>query len=250
MLQKIRAGLFSAGMVIGKMLYGNDKSKVLYYHDVHEDGETPFSIISTPMSLFRRHIEIIRKNGFEIVPEITKERKQVMLCFDDGYRGVYTQKSFFEENQVKPMVFMVASFVGADDFVNKKEIQELQNIGFRFQSHTYSHNALPSLDAKDLESDLTRAKVELEQVLNHPVDELCFPLGFFSNLVVEVARSCGYKTLYSSIPGYYREGNQFNVIHRNLVQFATPYNFELILFGSLNIFRMRYKAQHFHGKKP
>ena len=249
MLLKIRSTLFSAGMLIGKMLYRNDKSKILYYHDVHEDGDTPFSDISTPMSLFKKHIEIIRKNGFEIVPEITKERKQVMICFDDGYRGIYKQKLFFDENKVKPLVFLVASFVGMDDFVNKSQIQELQDIGFRFQSHTYSHNPLPFMDAKELESDLTRAKLELENVLNHPVDELCFPLGYFSNLVIDIAHTCGYKKLYSSIPGYYGESNDLNVIHRNLVQFATPNNFEYILFGSLNIFRQRYKMQHFHAKK-
>jgi hypothetical protein len=72
MLRTIKSKVYSIALLLGKIKYNNRSSKVLYYHDVHEDGSIPETDMSTPMSLFKRHIEIIRSNGYDIVDVITE----------------------------------------------------------------------------------------------------------------------------------------------------------------------------------
>ena len=59
----------------------NRGSKILYYHDVYEcenyralDADIQ---MGTHISLFKKHVETIRKEGFEIVPRITEPEGQV-----------------------------------------------------------------------------------------------------------------------------------------------------------------------------
>ncbi len=72
MLRKLRDTIYSAGLLLGKIRYNNRSSKVLYYHDVHQDHTKAETLISTPMSLFSEHIRIIKDQGFEIVDRISE----------------------------------------------------------------------------------------------------------------------------------------------------------------------------------
>ena len=87
----------------------NRKSKILYYHDLHEDGKTPYSDWSTPLSLFKQHIKIIEQSGYNIVTTIDQPKNQVLLCFDDGYRGVWDNKDVLLDNNIYPTVFLISS---------------------------------------------------------------------------------------------------------------------------------------------
>lgn len=245
MLQKLRDTIYSAGLLLGKIKYNNRNSKVLYYHDVHRDNTKPETLISTPMSLFSEHIRIIKVQGFEIVDRITEAENQIMLTFDDGYKGIYKNKDFFFNEGLKPTVFLVSNSIGADTFMEKDEILFLQKEGFRFQSHTHTHPLLNKLNIKELKEEFSTSKNILENLLSKEVDEICFPEGLFNSKATETARDCGYKYLYSSIPGSYYETNHFRVIHRSLVQHANHSNFISILYGGSCIYKKRLIKRHF-----
>ena len=69
-------------------------SRIIYYHDLHRDGEEKYYKYSTPISLFIKHLSIIQELGFEIVNNITQPKAQIMITFDDGYRGIIQFKNF------------------------------------------------------------------------------------------------------------------------------------------------------------
>ena len=52
-------------------LYLNKRSKVIFYHDLHDKKK--YTSMSTSIRLFRKHIDVILSNGYEIVPKITKK---------------------------------------------------------------------------------------------------------------------------------------------------------------------------------
>jgi peptidoglycan/xylan/chitin deacetylase (PgdA/CDA1 family) len=246
MLKKIKAKIYTIALAWGEIKFRNTESKVLYYHDVHADGEIPATDMSTPMSLFKQHIDIIKANGFEIVDEITKANHQVMLTFDDGYVGIYKNRAFFEENGLKPTVFIITAEIGQNKMMSKDEILTLSKQGFLFQSHTHSHPDLNLCDEKQLEEEYLKSNKILTDILGIEVESICFPKGFFTKQAVASAYKNGYKRLYASIPGNYLEKNSFKVICRNLVQFSPPKDFKAILFGGLNIFKKRYAKQHYY----
>lgn len=247
MLRKLKSIIYSLGLFIGKIIYNNRNSKVLYYHDIHRDNDSPETMMSTPLSLFAQHIRIIRQQGFEVVDVITQPKNQIMLTFDDGYLGIFKNKDFFLNHGLKPTVFIISNRIGTNTFLNADEIIFLKNKGFRFQSHSHTHPDLNLLSIDELEIEMITSKKSLENVARGPVDEICFPKGLFSNEVLATAKKYGYCKLYSSIPGCYYEQNHFNVIYRNLVQFSSNFDFSCILFGGLEIFRKRYTKQHYHG---
>ena len=245
MLKKIRDPIYSTGLLVGKIRYKNRKSKVLYYHDVHQDGTKPKTNISTPISLFREHIRMIKENLFEIVDRITEAENQIMLAFDDGYVGVYENREFFIKQQLKPTIFIVSNSIASENFMDEQQILSLEKEGFRFESHTHSHPLLNQLTQIQLMKEFSTSKEILEDLLSKEVNALCFPEGMFNPLVLSTAHACGYKILYSSIPGNFFEDNKFGVIHRNLVQDSNLNDFISILYGGSVIYRNRLIKRHY-----
>ena len=73
--------------------------------------------MSTSIGLFKRHIDIIRENQFEIVPEITKREGQIEICFDDGFQGIYENINIINDLEVPVRIFIVTSFIDKEDFL-------------------------------------------------------------------------------------------------------------------------------------
>lgn len=220
----------------------NKKSKVIYYHDITNQ----YTDMGTDFSLFREHIKIIREEGYSIVPEINNDVNQIMICFDDGWAGIYDSKDFFYNNNIQPTVFLAIDLIGKDGYLTLNQIKELKDIGFLFESHTWSHFNLSTYNAKELKRELLDSKNELSQILNQEISSLCFPQGYFSKKVIELSIEYGYKKLYSSIPGAYSDlVDSHNVICRNLVQFVSPRLFKLIINTTPEFFKKRSYRRHY-----
>ena len=144
-----------------------------------------------------------------------------MICFDDGFRGIYDTRQFFVEQGLRPTVFLAISLIGQPNYLNREEILELQNLGFIFQCHAWSHSDLTEFSKDELKRELYDSKQQLEELLVKAVDEICFPIGYFSQLVLNECKRYGYNTLYSSIPGNYFDKLYTDGLRtRNLLQFA------------------------------
>jgi len=225
---------------IGAFLIQSKESKVLYYHDTHI-SDKQYTSMSTPFMMFLSHINIIRKYGYKIVDCITDKNGQVQICFDDGFRGIYDNKNYFIKEKLYPTIFLAISLIGKKNYLTQDEIIELKSYGFRFQSHAWSHTNLAHLSNNDLEYELQESKKYLEDVLKCNVDELCFPLGYFSDNVCNAAKNAGYRLMYSSIPGSYYHRDHINIVPRNLVQSYDANQVKAVLGGGLFLYKKRYK---------
>ncbi len=240
----LRSWVKTSLLQLSALVYRNNKSKILYYHDVY--GDKSYTDMGTTLSMFSRHIEMIKKEGFEIVDVVTKPQKQVMLCFDDGFKGIYDTREYFYDNGINPTVFLAISLIGKPGYLSIDEIKELQAHGFRFQCHAWSHTDLTKFSLKELQHEFGDSKVKLSAMLGCEVDEICFPIGYFSQQVLDECRRHGYKKMYSSIPGNYYDFIGFDgLLTRNLLQFATPNQVKLILHGGNDLFRNHYRKMHF-----
>lgn len=229
---------------ISAILNRNRESKILFYHDVY--SHTKYTDMGTDINMFEKHIETIIKCGFNIVPKITEKKNQIQICFDDGFKGIYDTKETFEKYNIKPTVFLAIDLIGKEGYLNKEEILELQEKGFIFQSHAWSHKNLTKFKGIDLEREILGSKKYLTDLLGRDVDEICFPIGFFSKEVYDTCINAGYNILYSSIPGNYYDFIIYDKIKtRNLIQFYSPKVVKDVLFGALKPFKMRYIKNHF-----
>lgn len=234
------------------IIYRNHKSKLLYYHDVCEnEGYRSLdtnSLMGTNIELFKKHIQIIKEEGYKIVSKITAQEGEVSILFDDGFRGIWDNRQFFYDNDIKPIVFLPVDYIGKVDrgILSIDEILELQQHGFIFECHSWSHERLDRKTDVELKRELDDSKIILSQMLNKEVTEICLPLGFFTDHLISEVYKYGYQEIYSCIPGAYFEKTIGGLRRRNLCQFATPIEFRLILRGGLDLLRSYYKKLHHH----
>lgn len=245
-LKIIKLALLSIGAVFAS----RKRSKILYYHDIcsirfYESPDTDV-IMGTPIELFKKHIEIIKKRGYKIVQEISNDNLEVAIMFDDGYRGIWDNRDYFYENNIYPTVFLAVDLIGKPSFLNIEEILELQNHGFKFECHSWSHKSLAHLSHDEVKKELGDSKEYLTKILKKEVSEICLPLGYYSKTLLSELKNYGYKKVYSSIPGNYGEKISGVMETRNLCQFASTLEFKLILAGGGKILRRRYIKQHLH----
>lgn len=224
--------------------YKNRQSKILFYHDVHLKNRS-YTSMSTPIELLEAHLLQIRKSGFEVVNKITSSEHQIQICFDDGFRGIYDNRSFFVKESIFPTIFLAISLIGQEGYLTNEEILELQELGFNFESHAYSHKNLVNFSNSGLQYELKESKRFLESLLKKEITEICFPIGYFSKRVYNYALNSGYKILHSSIPGNYFQTDWKGVVNRNLVQFYSPREVKYVIFGALLPFRNHYKKRQY-----
>ena len=227
--------------LFGSVLYHNRKSKVLYYHDV----DSHYTEMGTPFSLFKSHIKEIRDAGFEIVSKIDNEKDQVMIAFDDGWRGIYDYRGFFAKEGLKPTVFIAVELIGKPGYLTKEEIIELKSLGFIFQAHSWTHTGLPDHHGDDLKHEVYDSRLELEEMFSSPFVEICFPQGRYSDEVVDVCLRSGYRLMYTSLPGSYFDNMENKLIYRNLIQNTPTNQIRYILTGDVPYLRKRYLKQHY-----
>ncbi|MDC2625238.1 polysaccharide deacetylase family protein [Bacteroides ovatus] len=233
-------------LYFSSILHHNEKSKIVYYHDVYSNKK--YTDMGTSLNMFAQHIKVIRKAGFTIKAKIENPNKEVMICFDDGFRGIYDTKQFFIDNGLRPTVFLAISLIGKPGYLNKDEILELQKEGFIFQCHAWSHSDLTEFTKEELVQELYESKKTLTEFLGKTVDEICFPIGYFSQLVLDECKRYGYNTMYSSIPGNYFDQLYADGLRtRNLLQFADANEAKLILHGGNDMIHNRYVKMHWKG---
>ena len=235
----------STALQLGAMIYNDNSSKVIYYHDVHKQKRhTP---MSTRLDLFKEHIDIVKRCGYTFVSEISKKENEIEITFDDGFRGLYENFGFFVENSIAVHLFVVSDFIGKKEYLSEKEIAELIDTGFlKVGSHTKTHRNLDTLNQKEVAKELEESKKRLEDIAGMYVDSFCFPRGRFSDAALEEAKKAGYKKLYSCLPGPYFQEFKPTLLNRSLVQHASANEFRAILRGGDRLFFNRFKKMHYH----
>ena len=91
------------------------------------------------VKLFRKHIDIILENGYEIVPEITKKHGQIEICFDDGFLGLYEHINMLKEYNIYIHVFIISAYLNKKNYINKKQLIELNKLSLLRFHHIHIH---------------------------------------------------------------------------------------------------------------
>lgn len=225
-------------LVFYSFLHPDRSRKVIFYHDIG----LSYTPMGTPLELFKRHLAILAE--YEACG--TKH----VICFDDGFRGLYDHKELVKSLGVK--VFVAVDLVGKPGYLTWDEMRELQkNYGVDFQCHTWSHQTLVGemIDESPIEDraegwykrELEESRAKIAGELGTTVDELCFPVGLFSGELIDRCKAVGYRRVYASYPGNF--SNDY-LVPRCLVQDLSPCAFAAALNGGLMFFKNRYLALH------
>jgi peptidoglycan/xylan/chitin deacetylase (PgdA/CDA1 family) len=230
---------------LSAIFYVSKRSKAIFYHDIH--AENKYTNMSTPVELFKEHIQIIRDSGYNIVSKINKPTGQIEISFDDGFLGIYQNINVIKELDIPIQLFIITSNLNAPNYINKSKLLELNACSqITISSHTHKHSILNRILEGDIELELETSKKLLEGILNKQITSLCFPEGKFNKKVIEKARDVGYSYLYTSIPGFYFDQFSNGVIKRSLVQFASKGELNAIIKGGDHMLSKWYQIKHYN----
>ena len=238
---KIRGALIK----LASLFYFKKRSKAIFYHDIN--AEKRYTNMSTPIHLFKEHIQIIRDSGYEIVSKINKPTGQIEISFDDGFLGIYKNINVIKELDIPIQLFIITSNLDAPNYINKSQLLELNSFSqITISSHTHKHSILNRVSVSEIEMELETSKKNLEKILGKNINSLCFPEGKFNNKVIKIAKKMGYSNLYASIPGFYFDQFSVGVIKRSLVQFSSKGEFNAIIKGGDHILSKWYQIKHYN----
>ncbi len=219
-------------------------SKCIYYHDIHSDNK--YTEMSTPVNIFIKHIETIRKRNFEIVSNINNQKNQIKICFDDGFKGLYENLDKLHLHKIPVQIFIITSLIDTPGYLTKSELVKLSKDEFvDVQSHTCNHHSLHALSESIIKQELEDSKNILEDICGKEISAICYPKGYFNSTIIRIAKEVGYKFQYSSIPGKYFDNLYHVVKRRSLVQFADEKYLINVLRGGDNILSHWYIFKHF-----
>lgn len=146
-----------------------------------------YQTISTEML-----IRAIRE-GAELPP------RPVMITFDDGHMDNYTTAfPIMEEYGFTGILYIVANYLGAEDYMDVEQLRTMHDSGWEVGSHSLNHRDLQRLETGLQRDEIVVSRERLEQELGLPVLTFAYPFGSFSAGVVDYVHFAGYRAAMSA----------------------------------------------------
>jgi peptidoglycan/xylan/chitin deacetylase (PgdA/CDA1 family) len=147
-------------------------------------------------------------------------KRLVALTFDDGYADFYRNAYPVLKRCRFPAAIFVLSDPGLKEnawdaerlnmrkrLLSGNEIEELKRHDISFGCHTKTHPRLSTLSDRDIESEVSGSKGELEARLGRPVRFFCYPYGDFDQRVVAEVKQAGYAAAFTEKRGFVYSGD-------------------------------------------
>ena len=191
---------------------------VLMYHgisDEDESGRHAYYRTLTSPRVFEMQMAHLYHSGYTTagvhetknkLDEGASGARAVVITFDDGYHDFYVHAfPVLRKYGFTATMFLPSKFIGHErrKFRDKQcmtwnEIQELQESGISFGSHTVTHPQLRELGAGAVNEEVTVSKLTIEQKLGSAVEAFAYPYAFpegdthFKSRLREMLKAAGY----------------------------------------------------------
>jgi peptidoglycan/xylan/chitin deacetylase (PgdA/CDA1 family) len=183
---------------------------VLYYH----------GIPAAMRGRFARQMDVFSRLCVPVAAdwrgEMAPRRRYGAVTFDDAFMSVVANAlPELKRRQIPFTIFVPTGSLGSrpswirpghpdeSEVVAPPETlrmlagEDLATIG----SHSITHPNFRRLDEATAFDELQRSKVELEEIINKPVDLFSFPHGAYDVRCCELARTAGYSHVFTIDPG-------------------------------------------------
>jgi peptidoglycan/xylan/chitin deacetylase (PgdA/CDA1 family) len=206
------------------------RALVLCYHSVRPDVTDPFSI--SPET-FERHCEMIRADGFTVVPlsaleDMLKEGippRTLAITLDDGRLDNYTFAfPILQRFGYPATIFSITDVIGKEietssgnvPALNAEQMREMQSSGLvDFEPHTARHVSLTTVPLAEAREQVVRSRKALEEIFAKPCPYFAYPHGKVSPEVERLLPDCGIRLAFSQGNGFVRRGSDPLTLPRN-----------------------------------
>ncbi|WP_052352777.1 polysaccharide deacetylase family protein [Neobacillus dielmonensis] len=210
----------------------SEKVPILVYHSIAEfTGHGQKELYVTPEN-FEMQMRYLRENGytmltFESWQETENVSKPIFVTFDDGYKNNLNVHQIFHKlknDQFLPAatIFVISDFIGRNNRLSVRDLKMLANSGmFSIQSHTATHPDLTK--AANLDDELKRSKLKIEQITGKPVIALAYPFGSYNNQIIHHTQKYYLYGLTTTPGPYIKSGlkDEYLQLPRTYIKYST-----------------------------
>ncbi len=216
-----------------KNIYYSNRVMVVSFHDMSLHLKSPYNMSPAAFgqdlqALQQYHFNVISNQQFTSWLEHRSPvpPNAVMLTFDDGYQSMYTHTfPILRSHHMTGTFFIIthAQDVHFPGFMTWPEVQSLSKGGMTVESHTYdlhydvnvNGKLIPAFDTpfykghwqtptqyfqRDYRDFLT-ARLQLQQHLGLPVNEIAWPYGYGNLMAYKAAQAAGYRFFFTTAAG-------------------------------------------------
>jgi peptidoglycan/xylan/chitin deacetylase (PgdA/CDA1 family) len=182
---------------------------LLTYHSIDNTG----SCLSTAPEVFSLQMQYLAGIGYrtltvsEAVSYLKGEcqfpHPAIALTFDDGYRSVFDiALPLLREHGFRATLFVVSGSCGGKNIwdgsqraipefgmIKAEEIRELARAGWEIGAHSVSHARLTTLGDEELEREMQRCQLSLQDITRRRIRCLAYPYGAHDQRVRSRARA-------------------------------------------------------------
>jgi peptidoglycan/xylan/chitin deacetylase (PgdA/CDA1 family) len=164
-------------------------------------------------ALFAAQMLLLRIMGYrgasmrEALPALRGEtdEKLVAITFDDGYEDTLrVGLPILQRFGFTATCYVVSHCVGAGNrwdaehigghkpLMNANDLRRWAAAGMEVGAHSRTHPSLPRCDDATLQSEVMGSRCDLENLLQQPVVQFCYPYGDADDRVVHAVKAAGY----------------------------------------------------------
>jgi hypothetical protein len=157
-----------------------------------------------------------------------------LLTFDDGWKSGLNAVPVLEKYNFKAVFFIFPGKGIGQPYMGWNDVLALaENPRFEICSHTLTHpwdrqsnlvswieGRTTGKDKRDVEYELKESKTQLEKRLSKRVKCLAWPVGWYNEALIEIAKDAGYEALFTAEDGANTEGGDVLRIKRAFVDGA------------------------------
>lgn len=198
--------------------YASCNVVTLMYHEITEN-EARWSEWCVPPSTLEEDIKYFTDRGYITITasELANEsmenldgKKILLLTFDDGYYGWYTDAyPVLKRNNAKATMFIVGAYINRYGYLSEAQIHEMGNSGLvEIGNHTDRVHQVPldvlksiynSSSAEDVITDIRNNSKRLSDIVGKTVTSIAWPYGYTTDhLDWRVKNELGYEISFST----------------------------------------------------
>ena len=169
------------------------KIPALMYHEVSDEIRGSLDYLFVSPDSMRNQLKWLKENGYETIVfqdmnHLSRYRKPIMLTFDDGYIGNYTNLfPLLKEFQMKATIFVVTDEIGEPYRLTEEQLQEMTASGLvSIQSHTKSHQKLDTLTDLQLIEQCREARLEIRRITGIAPCAISYPEGRYHSRAIAI----------------------------------------------------------------
>lgn len=247
---------------------------IMYHRVIKDESEKGVHGTYVTVEQFEEQMKYLKKKGYETITfkdllnnrykqRFDKDKKWIMLTFDDGYKDNYENAfPILKKYQFKGIIYILDGIEynkwDVDNpgnpekrftLMNQDELLEMQNYGIEFGGHTSTHPRLAELSTEQVKSEIINSKSNIEKIIGKELLSFAYPYGSLNKEVKRIPQEAGYKFAVATDSGSIVFSDDLFEIRRiGIFPTNNLFNFKRKVSGKYNFIKVK-REEKSYGKK-